>query len=62
MKSEYAAEIWNFYKHGKLKPDTKLSGTFVGSTQKANVKDVMNEIEAARDDEMEKRGIKVKRP
>ncbi len=62
MKTEYAAEIWNLYKHGKLRPDSKLTGTFAQSTKKANVKDVLGEIEAARDDAMEKLGIKVKRP
>jgi RIO kinase 1 len=62
MDTEYAAEIWNHYKNGRLKPDTKLTGTFKRSASKANVREVLGEIEAAREDEMLRRGIRPKRP
>ncbi|MCX6131166.1 MAG: serine protein kinase RIO, partial [Proteobacteria bacterium] len=57
LKTEYAKEIWNFYKHGKLRPDTPLTGKFAQNTRTANVKEVLGEIEAARDDELIRRGI-----
>lgn len=59
LKTEYAKEIWHHYKHGKLRPDTKLTGVFAASTKKANVAEVLSEIEAARDDAMAKRSFKV---
>ena len=61
LTTEYAKEIWNYYKHSKLKPDTKLTGKFAQYTQTANVREVLGEIEAARDDEMERRGFKKER-
>lgn len=53
--TEYAKEIWKLYQNGKLRPDSKLTGRFVGSGKKTNVAAVLEEIEAAREDEMEKR-------
>ena len=59
LSTEYAKEIWNFYKHGKLKPDTKLTGRFAASTQKANIREVLSEIEAAREDAETRKGFKI---
>jgi RIO kinase 1 len=61
LQNEYPKEIWNFYKHSKLKPDTKLTGRFAQSTHTANVREVLGEIEAARDDDLIRRGIKKER-
>jgi RIO kinase 1 len=61
-KTEYAKEIWKLYEHGKLSPTSKLTGTFTQSTKRANVREVMEQIDMARDDELVRRGIKPKRP
>lgn len=57
LETEYAKEIWNYYKNGKLKPDTKLTGVFAQSGKKAKVHEVLEEIEAAREDAMARKGI-----
>jgi RIO kinase 1 len=54
-KTDYAHEIWKLYESGKLKPDTKLTGKFVHSTKRADVRSVLNEIDAAYEEEMRKR-------
>jgi RIO kinase 1 len=58
--TEYAKEIWKLYQNGKLRPDTKLTGKIAQSSKKVDVESVFEEIEAARDDEMERRGIRKK--
>ncbi len=58
MQTNYAKEIWKYYENGKLKPDTKLTGRFEGSSKKADVKSVMAEIEDAREEEMARRGFR----
>ncbi len=57
-KTNYAKEIWHYYENGKLRPDTVLTGKFEQSKKKADVNDVLSEIEAAREDEMKRRGFK----
>ncbi len=54
-KNDYAHEIWKLYESGKLKPDTKLTGKFVHSTKRVDVRSVFNEIDAAYEEEMRKR-------
>jgi RIO kinase 1 len=54
-KTDYAHEIWKLYESGKLKPDTKLTGKFVHSTKRADVRGVLSEIDAAYEEEMRKR-------
>jgi len=61
MATEYAKEIWNSYKNGKLRPDTPITGKFVQKAHKANVNEVLGEIEAAREDALARRGIKTDR-
>ncbi len=58
--TQYAKEIWKLYQNGKLRPDSKLTGKVVQSNKKVDVESVFEEIEAARDDEMERRGIRKK--
>ena len=57
MTTRYPKEIWKLYKNGKLRPDTPLTGKFEDDRKKADVGAILDEIEDARDDEMEKRGI-----
>lgn len=58
LKTQYAKEIWNHYKNARLKPDSPLTGQFAQSSQKVDVSEVMHEIDAARDEEMERLGFK----
>ena len=53
--TDYAHEIWKLYENGKLRPDTKLTGKFAHSTRKADITSVLNEIDAAYEEEMRKR-------
>lgn len=50
--TEYPHEIWELFKRGKLRPDSKLTGLFAHSTEKADIAGVMEEIEEARRDEL----------
>jgi len=54
-ETNYAKEIWDLYKRGKLTTETKLTGRFESSNKKINVKEVMQAIEDAREEEMERR-------
>ena len=58
LKTNYAKEIWKLYQRGELKPDSELSGVFVETKKHVNINEVLEEIEAARDDAIEKRGQK----
>jgi len=48
--TQYGKEIWSIYQHGDLLPDTPLTGRFREAQQKADVRSVMREITAAKDD------------
>ncbi|MFA6903793.1 MAG: PA4780 family RIO1-like protein kinase [Gallionellaceae bacterium] len=48
--TQYGKEIWAIYQHGDLLPDTPLTGRFRQSEKKADVRSVMREITAAKDD------------
>lgn len=54
LKSKYAKEIWAHYEAGTLSPDTQLTGRFKESTQKADVKGVLNEVEFAAKENQER--------
>jgi RIO kinase 1 len=56
--NDYAKEIWGLFKAGKLRPDSVLTGKVAESKAKADVGAVMDEIQAAYEDEMERRGCK----
>ena len=55
LASRYAKEIWKLFEEGDLQPETELTGLFVESTQAADVDGVMLEIEAAIDEENERK-------
>lgn len=48
--TQYGKEIWAIYQHGELTPDTPLTGRFRQSEKKADVRAVMREITAAKDE------------
>jgi len=50
LDTQYGKEIWAIYQKGELLPDTPLSGRIQQTEKKADVRAVMREIDAARDD------------
>jgi RIO kinase 1 len=50
LNTQYGKEIWAIYQHGELLPDTPLTGRFKEIEKKADLRSVMREIDAARDD------------
>ncbi|MFA5825679.1 MAG: PA4780 family RIO1-like protein kinase [Gallionellaceae bacterium] len=50
LTTQYGKEIWAIYQRGELLPDTSLTGRFHQIEKKADVRSVMREIEAVRDD------------
>jgi RIO kinase 1 len=48
LETEFGKEMWKLYQSGDLQPDTALTGRFQHSSQRADVRGVMREIEAAR--------------
>jgi len=50
LATQYGKEIWAIYQKGELLPDTPLTGHYQQTDKKADVRSVMREIDAARDD------------
>ena len=55
LSTDYGKEIWALYEAGTLHPDSVLTGRYAHSQKQANVKSIMREIDAARDEEMARR-------
>ncbi|WP_299492609.1 PA4780 family RIO1-like protein kinase [uncultured Shewanella sp.] len=55
LSSRYGKEMWALFESGKLTPDTELTGQFKESTKAANVDSVLAEIQAAFDEEQERK-------
>jgi len=56
--TNYGAEMWSLYERGNLHPDSKLTGHFEGKLENANVEEVLQVIEHAREEaalELERR-------
>lgn len=52
--TEFGQEMWAIYKAGDLTPETPLTGQFKRSTKEINVKNVMEAIDEAREENEEK--------
>ena len=52
--TQYAKEIWALYEEGELHPEVELTGHFEESTQAADVDVVLQEIQAALTEELER--------
>jgi|TARA_R110000822_G_scaffold159476_19_gene299413 RIO kinase 1 len=52
--THYAKEMWALYEEGELHPDTELTGYFEEDTQAADVDTVLQEIQAALTEELER--------
>jgi RIO kinase 1 len=50
LATQYGKEIWAIYLKGELLPGTPLTGRYQQTDKKADVRAVMREIDAARDD------------
>lgn len=50
LKSTYGKEMWKLYQSGELRPETQLTGHFEEDTKAPDVRSVMREIEAAREE------------
>ncbi|KAF0206097.1 MAG: RIO kinase [Gallionellaceae bacterium] len=50
LATQYGKEIWAIYQRGELLPDTPLTGRFHQIEKRADVRSVLREIEAVRDD------------
>lgn len=53
--SDYGKEIWKLYQSGDLHPEVKLTGKFKRPEKEADVRSVMKEIEAAREEAIRRR-------
>ncbi|GIU19929.1 serine/threonine protein kinase [Shewanella colwelliana] len=54
-QTHYAKEMWSLYEKGKLFPETELTGEFIEDTTSADVVSILEEIQAAFDEEQERR-------
>lgn len=54
---EYAAEVWKLYKHGKLKPDSPLTGVFETDTSVVDLSELTESIEDVRTEELIRLGV-----
>jgi len=52
--TRYGEEIWSIFESGELTPKTKLTGKFTDSEVSADVDMVLHEINAAREEELER--------
>ena len=50
-KTQFGKEIWALYESGKLTPDSPLTGRFQANETQVNLGEVMQVIDAARDEE-----------
>jgi len=54
LKTQYAKEMWALYEAAELTVDVELTGEFVESTESADVEGILDEINAAREEELER--------
>ncbi|QUM76654.1 serine protein kinase RIO [Moritella sp. 24] len=54
LETSYAKEMWALYEVGELTAEVELTGEFVESTESANVEGILDEINAAREEELER--------
>ncbi|MHB1566919.1 MAG: PA4780 family RIO1-like protein kinase [Acidiferrobacter sp.] len=55
LTTDYGREIWALYKSGRLRPDTALTGRYVSTGAPVDVRAIMREIDAAREEEQLRR-------
>ncbi|ABV85986.1 PA4780 family RIO1-like protein kinase [Shewanella pealeana] len=55
LRSKYAQEMWLKFESGDLLPDTELTGQFVESEHSADIESVLAEIQAAFEEEQDRK-------
>ena len=50
LVTDFAAEMWSLFEQGELKPETKLTGIFIKDETSANLGNVLEAIEDAREE------------
>ncbi|NRD72512.1 serine protein kinase RIO [Shewanella sp. VB17] len=55
LETKYAKEMWALFETGKLNTETDLTGKFIESNKQADVGSILAEIEAAFDEEQERK-------
>lgn len=50
LATDFAAEMWSIFEQGELKPDTPLTGLFIKDETSANLGNVLQAIEDAREE------------
>ncbi|MGF1734737.1 PA4780 family RIO1-like protein kinase [Photobacterium satsumensis] len=55
LSTEYAKEIWALFEKGDLTPESELTGNFEQNDTEADIAIIMQEIDAARDEERYRR-------
>lgn len=50
LATDYAPEMWSLFEQGELKPDSKLTGIFIKDEVSANLGNVLDAIEDAREE------------
>lgn len=54
LEKKYAKEMWALYELGELTVDVELTGEFVEDTKSADVEGILDEINAAREEELDR--------
>ena len=55
QETQYAKEIWELYENGELHPDVELTGQFLDTTPDADVDTVLQVIQDALEEELERK-------
>lgn len=58
LGTDYGKEIWSLYERGELQPDRPLTGTFRRSEKRVDLNEVMQVIDAAREEDALRRRIR----
>jgi RIO kinase 1 len=61
LTTAYGKEIWALYEAGKLEPESELTGVFTSNEKLADLNEVMQVIDAARDEEIARQRRKAAR-
>lgn len=56
-KTDFAKEIWNLYKNGRLKPDTELTGKYQPIDSIIDLGEVIEAIDGVKEDELVRLGV-----
>ncbi|SGZ05381.1 Putative RIO1/ZK632.3/MJ0444 family protein [Moritella viscosa] len=54
LETKYAKEMWALYEAAELTADVELTGLFIENTESADVAGILDEINAAREEELER--------